>query len=141
MYKYVSYISEQSSIMSESDLVALLNTSRVNNKRLGITGVLIYFNGIFTQYFEGAEEAVNELYSHISKDTRHRNIKELLSGHHPERYYSDWTMAYRSLNENEISSILGYQKLDKNTLFSNEKEVSHFGVNILKTFVDGLHIR
>ncbi|MEX0313462.1 MAG: BLUF domain-containing protein [Allomuricauda sp.] len=140
MYKYVSYISEQSSILTEVDIQELLSKSRANNQNSQITGILIHFNGIFTQFVEGPESSVDQLYAKIKKDPRHQNVKELISGYEDERFYKDWSMAYRSLHANEISSILGYRKLDKNLLFTNDDRTNHFGITVLKNFVQGLHM-
>ena len=140
MFKYVSYISEQSSILSEAEIRRLLFQCRTNNRNLGITGILIHFNGIFTQFFEGPEKSVDYVYEKIKRDIRHGNLKELLCGYDVNRYYKDWSMAYRPLQREELTEILGFRELDRSTLFSNQDRVNHFGINILRTFVDGLHM-
>ncbi len=140
MYKYISYISEQSCILSEADIRRLLFQCRTNNRNYGITGILIHFNGIFTQFFEGPEDAVDLIYTKIRKDNRHRNLKELISGYDNKRYYSNWSMAYRPLNKEELTEILGFRELDRDLLFSNTENIDHFGVNILRNFVNGLHM-
>ncbi|MEM9362714.1 MAG: BLUF domain-containing protein [Bacteroidota bacterium] len=141
MYKYISYISEQACILSEVEIRRLLFQCRTNNRNLGITGVLIHFNGIFTQFFEGPEESIDYVYEKIKQDKRHGNLKELLCGYDVNRYYKDWTMAYRPLQRQELTEILGFRKLDKRNLFANPSEVNHLGINILKNFVDGLHMK
>lgn len=140
MYKYVSYISEQSYILTESEITALLSNSRNNNSQNQVTGILIYFNGIFTQFLEGPKRAVDEVYERILADKRHQKIKELFCGEHHERFYQNWSMAFRSLRNTDIPPILGHKKLDKDTLFDDEKSKTHFGVSMLKNFVEGLHI-
>ena len=140
LYKYVSYISEQSAILSEAEIRRLLFQCRTNNRNLGVTGILIHFNGIFTQFFEGPEEAVDYVYGKIKQDKRHRNLKELLCGYDVNRYYKDWTMAYLPLQREELTDILGFRELDKDDIFLNQSKVNHVGISILRNFVNGLHM-
>jgi len=46
--------------MSQDDLEEILRTSRENNARLGITGMLLYGNNTFVQILEGEDKAVSK---------------------------------------------------------------------------------
>jgi len=53
---------------------AILSQSRQYNPSSGITGILCYGGGIFLQAIEGGRTAISELYGHIQRDPRHKNV-------------------------------------------------------------------
>jgi hypothetical protein len=53
---------------------SILAQSRQFNPSTGITGILVYSGDIFLQAIEGGREAVSELYGHIQKDARHKQV-------------------------------------------------------------------
>ncbi|PTR06514.1 FAD-dependent sensor of blue light [Cereibacter azotoformans] len=56
------------------DMVRIMQSSRMRNPRLGITGILLY-NGLhFVQTLEGPQEACRDLFLRISQDPRHSEI-------------------------------------------------------------------
>jgi hypothetical protein len=63
-----------------------------NNRKKGITGLLILTGNEFLQVLEGPLEAVNHLYLTIAKDPRHTKINlmsfELISS----RFFETWNM-------------------------------------------------
>ena len=140
MLKYISYVSEQSHSISEDDIEQLLQKSRTANSTKGITGILIYFEGVFTQFLEGPEQEIDSLYRKIRVDRRHHNLRELFSGSATDRFYGDWSMAYKTLDPSKAEEITGYRPFDKSKFFEpidNNKE--HPGVMLLESFVEGLH--
>lgn len=140
MYKYVTYISEQSYVLSEKVIEDLLVHSRDTNDSRGITGLLIFFQGVFTQYLEGPEEEIKEVYEKIIKDSRHQRVIELSSGYSDRRYYGDWCMAYHKLSNDEFAKITGYQELDRDQFFTQPgNKVKHPGIELLESFIQGLH--
>ena len=52
----------------------ILSQSRISNPTAGITGILCYSGEIFLQAIEGGRMAVSELYGHILKDARHKDV-------------------------------------------------------------------
>ena len=53
---------------------SILAQSRQFNPSSGITGILCYGGGIFLQAIEGGRSAVSDLYAHIQKDVRHKDV-------------------------------------------------------------------
>ena len=53
---------------------AICASARQHNAEQGVTGVLVYGGGIFMQAIEGGRSAVSELYGHIQKDSRHKDV-------------------------------------------------------------------
>ena len=53
---------------------SILHQSRDHNPISGVTGVLCYGGGIFLQAIEGGRMAISELYGHIQRDKRHKDV-------------------------------------------------------------------
>lgn len=70
----VIYESQASRPFSEAEVEALLSASRTSNSRKGITGILLFRHGMFTQVLEGDESAVRALLEKIQRDPRHQNL-------------------------------------------------------------------
>ena len=102
------YVSSAVRRFSRSDLEELLATSRDNNARAGITGMLLYKDGNFMQVLEGEEGAVRDLYDKIGDDPRHRGEIVLREGFTEERQFPDWSMGFRDLESPEARAVPGY---------------------------------
>ena len=59
---------------SPEAIETILAKSRQYNPTCGITGILCYGGGVFLQAIEGGRMAVSELYGHIQKDKRHKDV-------------------------------------------------------------------
>ncbi|MEY4758083.1 MAG: hypothetical protein RJA34_2981, partial [Pseudomonadota bacterium] len=59
---------------SEEAIEGILLQSRQSNPSCGITGILCYGGGIFLQAIEGGRNQVSELFSHIQRDPRHKDV-------------------------------------------------------------------
>jgi len=99
----VIYESQASRPFSEADVEALLTSSRASNTRKGITGILLYRHGTFTQVLEGEETAVRALLEKIRRDPRHRNFSIRLEQVIENRSFPNWSMAY---SRRELSEFL-----------------------------------
>ncbi|MEO5661584.1 MAG: BLUF domain-containing protein [Polaromonas sp.] len=96
---------------SSSDAVnSILAHSRQYNPALGITGVLCYGGGIFLQAIEGGRTAVSELYGHIQKDVRHKDVVLLDYEEISERRFGGWTMGTVNLLKLNHSILLKYSE-------------------------------
>jgi hypothetical protein len=72
----------------------ILATSRRNNARDGITG-LLYFDGVrFLQVLEGPDAQVRAAVDRIRADTRHRAIVILSQRQIQMREFGNWDMAH-----------------------------------------------
>lgn len=139
MFKYLSYISEQSHILKDSDLQVLLTNCRKNNSENGISGLLISYQGSFIQFIEGDEATIDRLFKKIKKDPRHHNVTELASGYEKERQFNDWSMAFKKLDEKEAENILGFRIFKKEKVFlSSDDSENHPAVELLNSFVNNL---
>lgn len=110
MFRLV-YLSTTNTPFSKAELTSLLQVSRSNNQRLGITGMLLYKDDNFIQILEGEKEAVRDLYDqHISRDPRHHNLILLVEEKVSERLFSQWSMGFRDLNDPEVHALPGYSQ-------------------------------
>lgn len=94
----------------DGDLITLLMNSRANNRRLGLSGLLLYRDGRFIQVLEGDEQDVRDRYAIIAADPRHRSVRILLEETIPERRFARWTMGYHALSDPLIGLIPGYDR-------------------------------
>lgn len=103
---YASRVSDPSSSATE----AILSQSRSHNPACGITGILCYGGGIFLQALEGGRNQVSELYSHIQKDPRHKDVVLLHYEEITERRFGGWTMGQVNVAKLNTSILLKYSE-------------------------------
>ncbi len=97
--KRITYISHPCSNMADSEVRAISDYCYLRNIEQQITGVLIYFCGLFFQTIEGAEEDVDRLFAKIRQDRRHRDVLCLkMESGNIERMFPDWSMKYFNLD-------------------------------------------
>jgi len=89
---------------TSADIDSILASSRANNARLGVTGMLLFANNAFIQVLEGNEDDVRKLAARISNDRRHRNFMVLLEKTSPERSFGRWQMGFKELADGEADS-------------------------------------
>ncbi|QLY24831.1 BLUF domain-containing protein [Bdellovibrio sp. KM01] len=88
---YVSYAAES---LSYTDIRNILNSSRKNNARDDISGVLILREGYFLQVLEGDEAKIQALLNIIRRDNRNHTLKILIEERSDKRLFGDWSMAF-----------------------------------------------
>ncbi len=86
----------------------ILSQSRISNPTAGITGILCYSGEIFLQAIEGGRMAVSELYGHILKDARHKDVVLLHYEEITERRFGGWTMGQVNMSKLNHSILLKY---------------------------------
>jgi hypothetical protein len=103
----VSYVSRTDEPMSGEQLLDLLLQCRSNNSALGVTGMLLYGNGTFLQAIEGEEDVIDDLKEKIWKDPRHADIQLLSRKEIEQRQYSDWSMGFEQVTDDQLGQIEG----------------------------------
>jgi hypothetical protein len=93
-----------------SVIESILAQSRQFNPSTGITGILVYGGGIFLQAIEGGREAVSELYGHIQKDARHKQVVLLHYEEISERRFGGWTMGQVDVSRVNTNILLKYSE-------------------------------
>ncbi|MGZ8137349.1 MAG: phosphate-starvation-inducible PsiE family protein [Methylococcaceae bacterium] len=106
----ITYISIPTRPISADDLIDILNNSRANNARLGVSGMLLFTGSIFIQLLEGDEKIIEELIETIKKDPRHKDFRVIEKKKISVREYADWTMGFKRVDKNDIRDIPGLNK-------------------------------
>jgi hypothetical protein len=87
------YTSRASALVDDAAVAGIIETSRNNNPRQGITGLLVYGSGIFFQWLEGPRDNVTNLMAAILADHRHNTVVVLSETDDlDERVFPDWSM-------------------------------------------------
>ena len=95
------YVSEPVREFSREELDTMLHHFRKNNRKLGITGLLLYRARSFCQFLEGEEAVVTALFNQIRSDNRHRNVALVYQEPIESRSFSGWSMKFEVLEGNE----------------------------------------
>ena len=132
--RQVIYSSAAVDPFTDSALAELLALSRVNNGRLGVTGMLLYHEGSFLQTLEGNEDVLENLYEKIGKDKRHHRLVTLLRRNVESRHFDQWQMGFvatKSLPKN-MPGFSDYLRLRGDPI-----EGANAAVRLLAAFRDG----
>ena len=70
----LAYFSKPADTFRFTDLEPVLASSRRNNERFNVTGLLGLTSTHFMHYLEGPREAVSLIFSRIMHDRRHRDV-------------------------------------------------------------------
>lgn len=100
------YASSAITLLEQEDLKQILQSSRRNNPKSGITGLLLYQDGNFIQLLEGNKEAVKQTYDRIAEDERHAGLLILSERFHEERLFPEWAMGFRDAGE--LANLPGF---------------------------------
>ena len=108
LYRII-YSSHATKPFSVEDAKVLLEDARGGNARCGVSGVLIYKDGVFFQVLEAEEAVLEQLIENISADARHRDMKIVRREAIPKRDFDEWRMAYLTPNEADLARWTGLE--------------------------------
>ncbi len=91
------YRSKAQPNVKQEQITQIIDEAIAFNGQVGITGCLVYDRGYFLQLLEGEEDAVDQLYKKIKKDTRHSEAEILSTGYTKNRIFESWKMGYVEL--------------------------------------------
>jgi hypothetical protein len=124
----LTYISTAPLGTTEQAVEAILATSRQNNRRDAITGLLISDGTRFLQVLEGDIATVEATFTRIRSDPRHRAAVVLGSKSVSDRHFGRWDMAFagfgRSVNDVSLGDavdrlVAGVRDPNVRALFSS----------------------
>ena len=95
---------------SPGTIESILSQSREHNPATGITGILCYGGGIFLQAIEGGRSQVSDLFGHIQRDARHKDVVLLQFEEILERRFGGWSMGQVNLTKLNQSTLLKYSE-------------------------------
>ena len=93
---------------STEAIETILAKSRQYNPTCGITGILCYGGDIYLQTIKGERIPVSNLYGHIQKDPRHKDVVLLHYEEIEERRFGGWTMGQVNVSKINQSILLKY---------------------------------
>jgi len=102
----LTYISSARSGLDEAATAAVLASSRRNNRRAGLTGLLLFDGVRFLQALEGEAEPLLATFARIKADPRHRACVELGRAEIDARGFGEWDMAWRRVDTAESRATL-----------------------------------
>lgn len=107
MLRQLIYVSTARTDIRGAELERILATSRTNNARMGITGLLVHDSRRFLQYIEGEATAIIALYTRIAADPRHYGCEIIRQSDGETRQFGGWTMASGELADaGEFDSLV-----------------------------------
>lgn len=86
---YASYMRRP---ISNADRSQIATSAAKNNRRDGVTGMLLECGDEFIQVLEGERRAVKRVFTRLAEDERHANVSILSTGMIVERGFPDWPM-------------------------------------------------
>ena len=94
-------------------ITSIVDVSRFNNARDGVTGALCFNANFFLQCLEGERGAVNETYHRILRDPRHEGALLLRYDEVSKRQFGGWSMGYLSSQAMAPDLLLQYGSNDR----------------------------
>jgi len=131
---YLIYLSTAVKSITEDDLTAILEKSRLNNLEKQITGLLLYAEGAFIQVLEGDKKDVTYIFDKIIEDKRHKNVIVLITNDIDKRVFPNWQMGFSVIDQDKLAELEGYINPKKDNLFNDD--VEHPAIIIMKSFVE-----
>jgi hypothetical protein len=99
------YCSRASEGVGDVEVDRIIEFSQRRNAARGVTGMLVYGNGVFFQWVEGPPTEVRNLIASLHGDSRHHDIVELdRSVDKRERLYPGWEM--ERVEADDIRAVL-----------------------------------
>ncbi len=137
---HLVYVSSALPGLSHEQIQELVNTSCEKNTALNISGLLIYVEGNFLQVLEGEKSKVLSLYENIKQDSRHTNVIRILSEPAEERFFPDWSMAFKNLEVGELHSRCNHRSLLEIAEIRDESARDKVHI-LIRSFLDNIYVR
>lgn len=115
------FYTSSASDFQPNELERLLEKSRENNNVNGITGILLYCDGVFVQLLEGEISKVKETFERIAKDPRHKDLRNIVATNSPERYFPKWKMGYKHMSAEDLALIEKHENQDIKAYFKSSQ--------------------
>jgi len=138
MLYQITYSSRATQPMTLEDLEQILVDAREGNERRGVTGVLIYVDGVFLQVLEGEKENLVGLMASLGRDTRHTEVKVFHESRIDERAFGSWRMAYLDSTPEQMAAWAGLPGTTTiasivDDIHRDPKRISQVAASILET--------
>ena len=133
MFKFILYISKVANKCGDQQMTDILVTSRSNNAKTAVTGMLVRSERAFLQYIEGSEATIDDLFWKIERDERHQAVKTIKEGFINDRVFYNWEMGFAT--EENFQPLQWKWQLDKISMFSLAENAADC-LDFVKTFLE-----
>lgn len=133
------YTSARKPICTDEEIAKILDSSKKNNPKINLSGLLIHSDKRFLQYIEGSKKDLEELFETIKSDKRHGGVNLRCFEPIEKRVFPSWEMGYKDLSNADISFHTLATAKDKTTineLIENKIDFSDRGMKVLKLFLE-----
>lgn len=103
--KYIAYLSTCNKPLATDAVDKILASAQAYNKKVGVTGALLYDESNFLQYIEGPADSIDDVYQRICAASQHNRIFQLGSGHIKKRIFDHWHMGFCRATHSAIQSM------------------------------------
>ena len=107
------YCSRVASGVHGTAITSIVDVSRINNARDGVTGALCFNANFFLQCLEGERSVVNATYARILGDPRHDQAVILRYAEISARDFPDWIMGYVPSSILRGETVMRYGATDR----------------------------
>ncbi len=124
--------------MSNQELLAILEKAREKNRRLNVTGMLLYKGGNFLQVLEGEADVVKSLYEVIKQDPRHHRVELIAERPIEARSFGEWEMGFVNADSLKPITVPGFSEYLQEPLDSDRFKEPVFAFMFLQAFKEGI---
>ncbi|ABS62029.1 BLUF domain protein [Parvibaculum lavamentivorans DS-1] len=97
----LAYFSAVRPKLTDEDVRDILRSSTHNNRRCGLSGMLLLIDGVFFQVLEGEQAQVEETFVRISRDRRHSGLVRVVAEERAERSFPNWSMGFEKISHGD----------------------------------------
>ena len=123
--------SEANQAFDGQSLASLLQSVRVKNEQLGLSGMLLMAGMDFFQVLEGPSHVVDATFAKIEVDPRHKRVTKIVRESIPHRFFKDWTMGFSKVTHADLATMLG-----RNDFFSEGRCLAELDPGRAKQLLD-----
>lgn len=98
MIYQLAYFSAARPDLADEGIRGILRSSTRNNRRNGLSGMLLFIDGVFFQVLEGEQANVEETFARISRDRRHNGVVRVVGQERSERSFANWSMGFEKIS-------------------------------------------
>ncbi len=105
MLHQIIYTSAARPSATLEDFKAIAQQASVKNKSIGVTGIMLFTDGVIFQVLEGEQAVVEALYERIARDKRHSGILRMISRRAPRREFAQWSMGFSEMSIEHVTDL------------------------------------
>lgn len=94
--------------LRDLDQQRILTSSKLNNARNNITGVLALVDGYFLQYLEGDRRHLTQTFGRISSDQRHHNVMLVSFTEIIQRQFPTWGLEEANISDSGSALVRSF---------------------------------